>query len=458
MTNQIYDNNGLKKHIVFTLMAKMKMKLKWFLPVLLYLFTGHCQAGVTYTLNDDFMQSELEKMVTFNIDGSTIPNSGGALKIMQEKQLPPPDRGIQYYKRNSWGSRGNGTWRWASTSPLVTASYDNNNVDTTQTRTVDGKTYYKLKMVGDDRFPVYVRFEQKLFLPGKNYTYVDLKDIENQSRQNRGSSFFNITYSNDAPTSCSNIQGNIQVELSCIGALYYKLPQFANRDVKVYFYMPKTPLYPINFNNVYLGSLSFSNVCISETGGDETTAFQTANNCTLNSSRTVVSKFYLNGSLIFRNTCKVTETTKNIVLANITDAKLAGKAQGALPEGYTPKETKVSMKCSGNINNTFPNGAGIVQATMMGAGYSFDADLASKGILLAKGVGTTINNLGVKITQDAAGQSLVKLDGLSPLRATINNDMATVTFYSYPTPARAGVNPTGAGGYEASATLTFEIL
>lgn len=115
------------------------------------------------------------------------------------------------------------------------------------------------------------------------------------------------------------------------------------------------------------------------------------------------------------------------------------------------------MKCSGNINNSFPDGAGIVQATMMGAGYSFDADLASKGILLAKGVGTIINDLGVKITQDAAGQSLVKLDGVSPLRATINNDMATVTFYSYPTPARTGVNPTGAGGYEASATMTFEM-
>ncbi|XZV68351.1 fimbrial protein [Enterobacter sp. SA24] len=351
------------------------------------------------------------------------------------------------------------TWRWASSSPLLTASYDSNNVDTTQTRTVDGKTYYKLRMADSERFPVYVRLEQKVFLPVKNaYSYVDLKDVENQSRQHRGSFFFNTIFQNSYLSGCNNAQGNFSVTLICVRDLYYELSsQFANRDVKMYFYMPKTPLYPINFDNIFVGSVSFSRVCMVATGGDESAAFIAANNCTMNSKKAVVSRFYLNGSLIFRNTCKVTETTKNVVLADITEAKLAGKAQGALPEGYAPKETKVSMKCSGNINNSFPDGAGIVQATMMGAGYSFDADLASKGILLAKGVGTIINDLGVKITQDAAGQSLVKLDGVSPLRATINNDMATVTFYSYPTPARTGVNPTGAGGYEASATMTFEM-
>lgn len=463
MTSQIYGNNGLKKHIVFILMAKMKMKLKWFLPVLLYLFTGHCLAALqtTYTMDAAFAgQSELSIAATFIVDSASIPNTGGGVKIMQEKQLPPPSTGIKYIQSNSWGDRGNGTWRWASSSPLLTASYDSNNVDTNQTMTVDGKTYYKLRMADSERFPVYVRLEQKVFLPIRNaYSYVDLKDVENQSRQHRGSFFFNTIFQNSYLTGCNNPQGNFSVTLTCVRDVRYELSsQFANRDVKMYFYMPKTPLYPINFENIFVGSLSFSRVCMVATGGDESAAFAAANNCTMNSKKAVVSRFYLQGSLIFSNTCKVTETTKNVVLADITEAKLAGKAQGALPEGYAPKETKVSMKCSGNINNSFPDGAGIVQATMMGAGYSFDADLASKGILLAKGVGTTINNLGVKITQDAAGQSPVRLDGLSPLRATINNDMATVTFYSYPTPARAGGNPTGVGGYEASATLTFEIL
>ena len=99
MTNQTYDNNGLKKHIAFTLMAKMKMKLKWFLPVLLYLFTGHCQAALqtTYTMDANFSgQSDLSIAATFNVDSASISNTGGGVKIMQEKQLPPPTTGIAY--------------------------------------------------------------------------------------------------------------------------------------------------------------------------------------------------------------------------------------------------------------------------------------------------------------------------------------------------------------------------
>lgn len=463
MTNQIYDNNGLKKHIVFTLMAKMKMKLKWFLPAFVYLFTGYCLAAETlYTLEPSYTPSASEIAAVFNVNGDTNQNTGGAVNITMDKSLPTYT--FNYTQSRGWGNNGTTTFRWASSSPLFNASYSSN-VDTSQIMTVNGKAYYRLKMTGNESFPVYIRLEQKVFFPGENLSrFLDLKDIDKQSLQNRGSFFFNTVFSNNTLSSCKNSRGNFEVFLYCNNNLQYTLSQqYGNRDVKMYFYMPKTPLYPITFNNINVGSLDASRICIAAVAGkwtaaDENAAFEKANSCTLGSEKRPLTKYYLDGSLIFRNTCKVTETTKNVVLADITEAKLAGKAQGALPEGYAPKETKVSMKCSGNINDTFPDGAGTVQATMMGVGYSYDADLALKGILLAKGVGTTINNLGIKITQDAAGQSLVKLDGLSPLRATINNDMATVTFYSYPTPARAGVNPTGAGGYEASATLTFEIL
>ncbi|XZV68350.1 hypothetical protein M1D79_03035 [Enterobacter sp. SA24] len=111
MTSQIYDNNGLKKHIIFILMARMKMKLKWFLPVLLYLFTGHCLAALqtTYIMDASFAgQSDLSIAATFNVDSASIPNMGGGVKVMQEKQLPPPTTGIEYNQRSLWGDRGNG--------------------------------------------------------------------------------------------------------------------------------------------------------------------------------------------------------------------------------------------------------------------------------------------------------------------------------------------------------------
>ncbi|MBV7406561.1 fimbrial protein [Enterobacter sp. ENT03] len=424
------------------------MKAKFFLLTLLFMFVGTSFAESTVTLNRYDAASNAEIIIN-----EAVRNIGGPLSASFSMSLGASP--ISFRERTP--AFQNTNKRWSSASPLIIGKYEGNVVNIYDTMPgQNGKVHYRLRNeVTGTTLPIYIRIEQKLFFPtnGNGVSqYVDLIDLQNKGLSGPGQGWYEIWINaakGNNVIECAGGNGTYTPTVICQnGNFIFSLSnEYNNRDVNVSFFMPKTPSSPIIIPRIMIGRSEVRNLCISP--GDGPDAYAAANECTKNANPTDLIDYYLQVTLTPTTTCKAGETTKTIDLGSLSVTKLAGKGQGGKPDGYTPVETKIEFKCTGDMDSTFANG---VLWSMTGVGNSLSPSAASNGILLVQGTG--ISSLGVKIT-DVNG-NLIKVDGSQHVKPSVDNNIATAVFYAYPTPATS-TNPTGAGDYQASATLMFEI-
>ncbi|POT57189.1 hypothetical protein C3432_17700 [Citrobacter amalonaticus] len=427
------------------------MKLNIFLLNLLFICVGSAYAAQTVVMP---RTGNTSSRANFTI-AEDVTNKGGALLVISNLTLPSGETKFRAPARDF--DKRNG--RWTSSSPVIEGRYDTANVNTGDTINVSGKKYYRLKNITGTNIPVYIRLAQQMWLPNiDRYEYVDLLDLYFRGTSNDGLGWyeFNTNWSSWGKTTalsgCTKAEGNYAANVACdTSYITFTLGnQYNNRNIQVSFYMPRTPYSTITIPSMKVGQSSIHHMCIDY--GSNDADYEAAKICTKGASTTPLIDYYIQGTVTFRTTCSVAETTKTIDLATTSVGKLVGKGQGGIPDGFTPKETKIALNCSGDINSSFTKG---VVWSMTGVGDSLSAGAAQQGILLAKGTG--INDLGVKITSDAAGKNLVKVDGTQTVQAEASGKTATAKFYAYPTAANASKAPTGAGNYEAMATLTFDM-
>ncbi|HAT7506638.1 fimbrial protein [Citrobacter braakii] len=438
--------NSVFKNAVFFFTTKMK--LNTFLLSLFFICVGSANAGDREWRVVLGRSGNTTSIATFTFS-QDVTNNGGEVALGKRLSTYPSE--LKF--RVDPNTLTPGLSRWTSSSPVIEGGYDSSNVDTSDAVGYNGRKYYRLKNIAGKNFPVYIRLEQEVWLPKGGYNaWVDLPDLHNvtTSGDSLGWYEFNTVWNRNGLSRCSEGDGNYNSNVECSSSnLIFTLDsQYNSRSVNVYFYMPRTPISTITIPSMKVGQSSIHHMCIDR--GDDDGDYENAIECTKAAATTPLTDFYLQGTLTFKTTCSM-ETAKTIDLAATSVGKLVGKGQGGIPDGYTPTETKVALNCTGDINSSFTKG---VVWSITGVGGSLSAG-AQQGILLAQGTG--ISDLGVKITSDAAGKNPVKVDGTQTVQAEASGKTATAKFYAYPTPASASKAPTGAGNYQAMATLTFDM-
>lgn len=428
------------------------MKLNIFLFNLLFMCIGSSYGATEGQTMELYRSGNMSSAVDFIVTRD-VTNKGGAISLTSDIKAPAGEvqfaSPVIYFQGNYFNGR------WTSSSPLVEGAYDPANVNTGDTVTVGGKKYYRLKNIQRTSIPMYIRVEQEIWLPsGSKYEYVEIPELYTRTTGSEGWYEFNVNWVWNGATTvaqCNGMDGNYNANVTCNQFLTFTLSkEYNNRNVKIFFYMPRTPSATIEIPRMKVGQSVIHNMCMDP--GDGEYDYRLAKSCTHKSPTTPLVEYYIQGLMTFTTSCNMSETTKTVNFAPLSTTKLAGKGVGEIPDGFTPVQTTVTLTCKNDINSAFLNG---VEWSITGAGSSLSSAAAQQGILLASGTG--VKDLGVKITRDLLGKNLVKVDGSQTVPAAISGTRATATFYSYPTVANASKAPSGAGDYQATATLTFDM-
>lgn len=317
-------------------------------------------------------------------------------------------------------------------------------VDTGKSVTYGGIKYYRYTGgPGTVDADMYVAVEQHIWDNGRDidgtYFIPYKKDNNSGITVNYSNRVCSLNWKNSEDTySCfRDNQGNMMLEITQSATV-------SGRSGKIYFYLRKMPTQEVVFNNVLIATTKVASAA-------SDSSWETSTSAAYSSNGTPVFNFYLNGSLRFDNACKIEGPVAIEVPMGVLSS-IAFTRKGAPPANFSPVGTTLTFSCKKSIPNSYGGMKWSIIPTAASDGSG------SEGVLVARPAGAnTISGLGVKITSDAAGNNAIPLRDLreAPISGTDNN-VATATFYAYPT-MLTDSKPSGGGDYNATATVNFDV-
>ena len=402
--------------------------MKWFtLPMMVML--GIAPLSVCFA--EDYTLPAKVGNVTF-VYGITKDISNRSGQVDEEYNMDFLPLESVFYSRFLSG-RG----QYFSVGPQYYRGSYSDNVDTAKTVTYKGRTYSRVKNITDAE--IYVSVIQPItnFATGtENYYTIPY------TTHNGVNAAFN--YINN----CKPVKNNSPMGINCTSSfdgleLEADIDARAGREGDLYIYLPRIPTREVNLGTIPLSSTTISGTGISTEGWEK------ARSLSERAPQTTLINTSLSGTLRFNNNCRLLNTTGGIAI-NFQDlAPGAFTGKGKKPNGVTPVKTDIVFNCDKDIGNTYEGMNWSVTATT-------NSISSEPGILKAAGSeGNTINNLGVKLTKDVSGTLPINIHGQDN-PAVISGANATATFYAFPTMLTDNL-PSGAGGYIATATVTFNV-
>lgn len=360
------------------------------------------------------------------------------------------DKSYSYSDQGTFTYAGNipfNNQEWVIGPQYYRGRYNSNHVDTSKSLIYKGRTYYKITSITS----------ANIYISARQMVYNNETDVANYydfpyEEHNSALATLKLTYNpTTGSATCQELYNNAGLVISCAGKqgqgdgrLMVGMNTASARSGDIYLYMPNIPTREVVFNNVLITSSTVSGMGMSDNGN-----IHRATSNSRNAPQYDQFDFYLNGTLKFNNNCRLLNTTGGIAVnfKDLLPGAFTGK--GKKPTNVTPVKTDIVFNCDKDIGNTYS-----------GMDWSVTATAASQssepGILKATGsAGNTINNLGVKLTKDANGTTPISITG-GENAATISGTNATATFYAFPTMI-SDTKPSGAGGYIATATVTFNV-
>ncbi|MCS2149611.1 fimbrial protein [Scandinavium manionii] len=321
---------------------------------------------------------------------------------------------------------------------FVSASWDPSAIDTSDSKNIDGITYYRYKR--ELAANLYIAIQQGVY-SNQTQHYI-IHDVPFSGVSNYGVSRTDRTAGVCEGTRNSTWAANITCDGASIKLV--KDDGIAARVGTVLLYFAGTPSSPINFSGVTIARLSVGDKLMP--GGNENDSY--------NGSYTTYGTISLTGNITFVNSCNITESgTVQVPFGEIPPSIFTTK--GSKPSNNYVKKTEIHYQCEFPIHNAQSSG---VKWMLEATGASKNAE-QSNGLLAAVATGSnTINNLGIKVTRDESGANVVDTTGATSYDTTYSSDdkQATATFYAYPTMIN-DTKPKGGGDFKATATLRFDI-